>query len=122
MKMIRILTAALPLAFLAWGCYYDNEEYLYPQIACDTSNVTFSLTVKPIFQSSCTQCHNNVSPSGNIDLSSYESVVAAVGTGRLLGSINQQAGYSPMPKNADKLGTCPITQITKWINTGMPNN
>jgi hypothetical protein len=122
MRLFKLLTAVLPLAFLACGCYYDNEEYLYLQVSCDTSTVTFSLTVKPILQSNCTQCHNNVSPSGSIDLSTYEGVAAAVNSGRLLGAISHEAGYSPMPKNADKLGSCPILQITVWINMGIPNN
>jgi hypothetical protein len=122
MKLIRLLTAILPLAFLTWGCYYDDEETLYPQTACDTSNITYSLTVNPVLQSNCSQCHNSVSPSGGIDLASYDAVVAAVNTGRVLGAINHETGYSPMPKNADKLGDCQIAQVTKWIDLGMPNN
>jgi hypothetical protein len=122
MKLIRLLTAVLPLAFLAWGCYYDKEESLYPQTSCDTSNVTFSGTVQPILQSNCSQCHNSVSPSSGIDLTSYDAVVAAVNTGRLLGAINHETGYIWMPQNADKLGDCQITQITIWIGAGMPKN
>ena len=122
MKRLRSLIIIFALGALTWGCYYDNEEYLYPQTACDTTNVTFSATVGPIFQSNCTQCHNNVSPSGNIDLSSYDGAVAAVNTGRLLGAINHEQGYSWMPKNADQLSPCTITQITIWINAGTPNN
>ena len=68
------------------------------------------------------QCHNSVSPSASIDLSSYDGIVAAVNTGRLLGAINQESGYSPMPKNSDKLSACFISQISIWINNGMPNN
>lgn len=122
MKPTALLITFLGTLLLATGCYYDNEEDLYPQTACDTANITFSATVYPIFQSSCSQCHNNVSPSASIDLSSYDGIVAAVNTGRLLGAINQESGFSPMPKNSDKLSACFISQISIWINNGMPNN
>jgi hypothetical protein len=122
MKLMRMLTAIFAILLLTWGCYYDHEEVLYPATACDTTNITFSQTIKPIFGSQCTQCHNSVSPSANYDLSNYDGVVACVNAGRILGAINHLTGYSPMPKNGNQLPSCQITQITIWINAGMPNN
>jgi hypothetical protein len=42
------------------GCYYDVAEELYPSngTTCDTSSVTYSLTVKPIIDQFCVSCHS----------------------------------------------------------------
>jgi len=44
---------------------------------CDTINpVTFSGTIWPVIQSTCTGCHSGASPSGNVLLASYNNVAA----------------------------------------------
>lgn len=88
---------------------------------CDTTGVTFSQSVLPIFDAYCNGCHSGASPSGEINLTSYAQVVT-VNTDRLLGSINHASNYSPMPQNTDKLSDCNIALIAKWIADGSPNN
>lgn len=110
------------------GCYYDNEEDLYPQvIPCDTSNVTYSGTVKPIIDQYCISCHSQGNPSGNINLEGYTNVAIAGDIvpgvyGSLYGVISHYSGNSPMPKNQPKLPDCKIRQIKKWIDEGTPDN
>ncbi|GAB4335902.1 MAG: hypothetical protein OHK0038_13850 [Flammeovirgaceae bacterium] len=122
---MKYLIICYLLAFSITSCYWDNEERLYPQLSnnCDTTNITYSGSVAPIINSSCNTCHNkqnaNVLGSG-IVLDDYNSLKARANT--VLGSINHQSGFSPMPKNANKLISCQITIITKWVNAGMPNN
>jgi hypothetical protein len=122
MKFIKFLFVPAFLALAFTGCYYDNEQALYPGTKCDTANVTFSGSVAPVFNAYCITCHNNVSPSNNIDLSTYQGAVAAVNTGRLVGAITWAPGYFQMPKGGSQLSQCDISKIEVWIKAGMPNN
>jgi mono/diheme cytochrome c family protein len=69
----------------------------------------------------CKGCHNPASLGGGIDLSTYAGVKTAA-LGRLMGTLNQAAGYSAMPKGGSKLSDCQIRQIEKWIQAGTLNN
>jgi mono/diheme cytochrome c family protein len=62
------------------------------------------------------------SPSGNILLNNYANVKIQATNGRLVGAVSHAAGYSAMPKNANKLTECQIAQIRKWVNAGALNN
>jgi len=87
---------------------------------CDTTNVTFSGTIKLVIQNFCQGCHSSAFPSGGIALQTHAEVVSNIT--RLLGSVNHQSGYSPMPKNGNKLSDCTLTQFDIWVSAGMPNN
>lgn len=104
------------------GCYYDNEETLFPQTVCDSANVTYSGSVVPILLSNCTVCHGGNTPSAGIKLDTYADVKLQVTNGRLWGAVSQAVSYSPMPKNAAKLNTCNLAKIKKWLDAGAPNN
>jgi hypothetical protein len=121
-----VILVVLLIGFMA-GCYYDSEEYLFPQIStqCDTVNFTFSNAVNPILQNNCLACHGNNSAGaygGNIKLEKYDDVKARVDDHRLIGSIAHEAGYFPMPMGASKLDNCKITTVKKWADSGAPNN
>lgn len=118
----------LPLAVLLLaGCYSDKESELYPSPTtgggggCDTANMTFA-KVQPIFNQSCALagCHDAATKSFNHDLSNYNGVVTSVNTGRLLGAIRHETGFLQMPKGMPKMDDCKISQITAWVNAGMP--
>jgi len=122
-----IITCAVLLMFIVFGCYYDSKEYLYPILSssCDTTNVTFSGSVKPALQSYCVSCHSNsnaASFGSNIKLEDYADVKIQATNGKLLGSLMHQSGYSAMPKGGGSLDACKLTTIKKWINTGSLNN
>ena len=70
----------------------------------------------------CKGCHNNNLQSGGYNYETHAGVVAAVNSGRFIGAVKHQAGYSPMPQGGNKLTDCQIRQIEKWIATGTPNN
>ena len=89
---------------------------------CQTTNVSFSAMVKPIIEVSCQSCHSGGSPSGGIDLSSYENIKARADNGQLLGTIDWLAGFSRMPQGGPKLEQCNIDQIAAWIADGAPEN
>jgi hypothetical protein len=107
------------------SCYYDNEEALYPSYNnnCDTSNVTFSVTITSLLNNSCLSCHSNAkaaSSGNNIRLEDYPDVVAKQPA--ITGSINHTGIYIWMPKNAGKLKDCQINQFDIWVRNKMPNN
>jgi len=123
MKKILILSALITFFFIS--CYYDNEENLYPEIsnACDTTNVTFSGTIATMLSNNCLSCHSNSTAANfgnNIRLEDYADVKAQ--NQRVLGSIKQSSGFSPMPKGGAKLNDCLITQFGIWVKNGSPNN
>ena len=90
--------------------------------SCDTAVFTYSGAVKPIIDGKCAGCHNPSNLGGNIDLSTYNTVRTVAINGKFYGSVAQQPGYSPMPKNGIKLSDCEIRQIQKWIAAGSLNN
>lgn|GEM_PF-167440 len=121
-KLLYTLLLSLLITPFINGCYYDNEEYLYPKLSCDTTNVTFIATVNPIIQSNCASCHSGAGAMGNIRLDSYTEISTYVANGRLMGSIEQRSGYRAMPDGLPKLDDCSIAKIRVWINAGYPNN
>lgn len=119
-RLLFLLTSIIALS----SCYNDKEALLYPSPACDTTNVRFNYTIKPIIDNSCALagCHNANAQSGGYNLSSYAGVLSAAQNGSLIGSITHASGYAPMPRNAQPLPDCEISQIKAWVNMGSPNN
>lgn len=132
--LITKLRSAISILFIisliaAGGCYYDNEECLYPEgsTACDTMNVTYSTHVLPLINDYCITCHSGGTPSGNVSLEGYNNIrdaalIPAGSYGSLIGVISHAPGNSPMPKNADKLSDCRIRQVEIWIEEGATQN
>lgn len=89
---------------------------------CDTLNVTFSGSVWPTLQTNCVGCHSGGNPGGNIVITDYNSVVILAENGSLMGAINHEPNFSPMPKNGVKLSDCNIAEIKIWIEDGTPEN
>jgi hypothetical protein len=62
------------------ACYYDKKDLIYPQVvvtSCDTTNITYAVTVTNILNTSCNNCHGAASANligGGILLSTYASV------------------------------------------------
>jgi hypothetical protein len=90
--------------------------------SCDTTNVTFSASIKSLISNKCQGCHSSSNAGGGYDFTGYAGVKARVNDGKLWGSVNHVSGYSAMPKNGNKLSTCELTKIKKWIDAGAPNN
>lgn len=100
------------------GCYYDNQEVLYPNSFCDTVNTTYANTIEPIIQGNCAVpgCHVT-GGTGTGDFTQFNTVLEKVNNGSLLTLI--KAGT--MPPSAP-LRSCQIAQIEKWIANGAQNN
>jgi hypothetical protein len=124
MSTVLFRVSTLILALMLSGCYYDNEETLYPGSANCTVPVTskFSENVLPLLNNRCNSCHGGSSPSAGINLTSYTEVMKYVNNGSLMGSINHSSGYSAMPKNSGKMSSCEIGTIQSWIDSGALTN
>ena len=123
-KIIFLVTISLFLTMFV-SCYYDNEEALYPSVntTCDTTNVTFSVTIVSVLNNNCYSCHSNATATSsgvNIRLENYADVVAK--SVNIIGAVKHIGSFSPMPKNGGKLKACSINQLDIWIRNGMLNN
>ena len=116
---------AILLLFLSviTACYYDSEEYLYPDnTPCDTENITYNGFVAGLMQTHCNSCHNASNPSGSVRTDTYNDLLVVVNNGRLNGAINHLPGYSAMPQGGNKLPECDLLKIAAWIEAGTPLN
>jgi hypothetical protein len=107
------------------GCYYDNEEDLYPfGTVCNTVQVTLSGEVKPILLGNCYGCHNASAAAASgagINLEDYAPLKGWVDNGRLVQSV-EHTGCCPMPKGGGKLRQCDIDKIKAWVDRGALDN
>jgi hypothetical protein len=108
-------------------CTYNNEQTLYPVLSnsCDTTNITFSGKVAPIFKANCLSCHGNAAVAagngGGVKLEDYSDVKANLN--RAYGSMAHLPGYVPMPKNmSGTIDTCQIKIVRIWKAAGAPDN
>jgi hypothetical protein len=89
---------------------------------CDTTNVTYTASVLPILEQYCFTCHSGPNPSYYLDLSNFAQISAFIENGVLVGAINREPGFYPMPKGSDPLTRCEIRTIEIWIENGATNN
>jgi hypothetical protein len=89
---------------------------------CDTTNVTYTGTVKPILKTNCYGCHTGAGAPLGIDLSNYNTVKNVATAGKLYGVITHSPGFPAMPKGANKLSDCSIARIKAWIDKGAQND
>lgn len=119
MRTPLILLIATP-ALLLPGCYYDTEEELYPSTFCDTSAVTWSLTIQPLVETECAIPGCHVPGVQSPDLSTYAGVKAVADDGRLRGVTILGDPFFMPPSG--QLPSCKQQQIQTWLDAGAPNN
>ena len=91
-------------------------------IECVTDNVSYTTNIQPLLDQKCVNCHRGTSPSGGVNLSSYEGVSVVAVNGKLLGAVSHTPPYTPMPYGGQKLEGCQIEMIKQWIEGGSGNN
>ena len=119
----KYLVTGIVLISVLSACTYNNEETLYSDDICDTTDVTYSNDILPVFQQNCYACHH-VSPTiyGNLDLANFDHIQRVVDNGKLLKNIKHEADGTPMPQGGTKLSDCTILKIENWIDQGIPQN
>ncbi len=123
--MKKIIWSVAIYLFIITACSSDNEEELFPNNTCDTTSVSFTDDIVPIFTASCLGCHSLAAApfaGANIILEGYDNVLVQITNQRLVGSIEHASNFSPMPKGGAKLPACEIDKIKAWVNNGAPNN
>jgi hypothetical protein len=90
--------------------------------SCGLKTVTYSKTLKPIFEFYCDGCHGDIRASKGINLQGYDNLKWWImhDSSRVLGSIRYEKG-SFMPPGG-KLVHCNLQQIETWVKDGMKNN
>lgn len=121
MKYHLMILVCVCIMSISQSCVSHVEEELYPE-ECDTIAITYSLSVTPIIEYNCYECHSGEFPSSGIPLDEYTDVKKKVDDGTLVGSIRHQQGYIPMPEERPALPECEIQTIEKWVAEGAPNN
>jgi hypothetical protein len=92
---------------------------------CSSENMSYSMDVRPILQSNgcmTAGCHGGDAMTNPLFMDSYESLKIYIDANRLLGSLRHQSGFSPMPKQGEKLTNCELLKIDSWIAQGAQNN
>jgi len=122
MKQFNLLPILLLISFISisiYGCKDEEEPTKTPETTTtDTTKIDtirYSDNIKMLLDSNCNQpyCHSTGASIGS--LASYEDAKSFVAFGRIKGAINRKSGYSPMPKNKDKLSNANIARIETWI-------
>ncbi len=102
------------------ACSSDSEDEIVPE--CDLENVTYSEIIAPIMAARCNACHSGASPPLEIKTDNYADLRVIALSSRLVGAINHDEGFSPMPQGQPQLDKCPREQIAAWVNDGAPAN
>lgn len=89
---------------------------------CDSNNYSYASGIKPVFDKYCKGCHSGANAPKGILLDSYLNTKSALNSGRLLGAMKHEAGFTPMPFGGSKLSDCEIRQVEKWIEAGAQDN
>lgn len=117
MKILKLTLIFAMLTFMAIfmmnSCKNDNEEELYGNdtIPCDTSNVTYSGTMKSFFDAQCTSCHydgnqypflENFATAHDYAISNGNTLFTKIKDGH----------------QGTNVTVCEKIQLQKWINSG----
>ena len=84
--------------------------------------VSFANDVFPVIDKYCVGCHSGGNPLAGLFLKTYDDVKKVADNGKLVGVIDHEMGFPPMPKNMPKLMDCKIETIRQWVDSGAPNN
>ena len=117
MNKLKIALSSLFILALISGCYYDKEDKLYPNASyCDTTNVTFAGTIKPIITSRCATPGCHITGGQPPELTTYSLIVTSLTRVKV-----RAIDLKTMP-SAGPLSDCEIAKLQIWINAGNPNN
>ena len=95
----------------------------------ETTAVSFSEDVLPIFEARCQRCHGPGRAEVELRLHSYDDVLAGSSNGPVVVPGSAETSYlvdliesGNMPLGSAKLPDAEIQTIIDWINTGAPDN
>ncbi len=105
---------------VVWSCTKEADE---PTEDCVTENITYTDGASAILNASCafSGCHSTGSAT-TFAMDTYDSAALAVTFGGIVGAINHEDGFIPMPYplGSDKIDQCDIDKLTAWVDAGAP--
>jgi len=116
MKRNIVFLVGMFLIFMACGDEGPSTS------SCETADLTYS-DVSSIFNTNCATSGCHVEGGQSPEMFSYDKIKEEIdGPNRILGSINHDDGFRPMPypEGSDKLSDCNIDKIEAWIADGAP--
>jgi hypothetical protein len=97
--------------------------------AGETSGVSFSQDVLPIFERRCVKCHGGEKTEEGLVLKTYADVIAGSFNGLVVEPGDAEGSYlvqqivrGKMPKKGPRLLPAEIQAISDWIDAGAPGN
>ena len=97
--------------------------------AIPQADISYSKDVYPILESRCDKCHMGSFTSENLNMETYDSLMAGSQNGAVIVAGNAKESLlarkilkGEMPKRGTKLTSAQVQIIIDWINTGAPNN
>ena len=113
------------IAFVSMQACKDNDP-VEPTPTDTTSNdttnntkITYTADAAVILNASCAVSGCHVSGAAVGSLQGYADAKSFAGFGRMMGAVNHQTGFSPMPKNGTKLSDEKIATLQSWIDDGL---
>lgn len=112
----------LGLVCLFTGCYYDNEQDLYPLTpgGCDTIAVSYNTEIMTIMNTKCVSCHSGGFPAGGLALNTHALVSGNITN--IIDRIKRNPDDALLMPQGAKLDPCSISKIEAWARQGAPNN
>ena len=97
--------------------------------AIPQANISYSKDIYPILESRCGKCHMGSFTSENLNMETYDSLMAGSQNGAVIIAGNAKESLlarkilkGEMPKRGPKLTPAQVQIIIDWINAGAPNN
>ena len=97
--------------------------------AIPQANISYSKDIYPILESRCGKCHMGSFTSENLNMETYDSLMAGSQNGAVIVAGNAKESLlarkilkGEMPKRGPKLTSAQVQIIIDWINAGAPNN
>lgn len=119
--MKHIVVILISGVFL-FSCKKDQD--IVPEknvMPAPVATVSFATDVQPIFNTTCNGSYCHGGGSDGKYFGTYAQIIAVPGA-TVIGAINHNTGFEPMPKSAAKLTQGKIDTITAWINEGSLDN
>lgn len=122
-----LATFSLALVFTAISCKDDEGSKIDYASQADCSSLpstvtSYALVVKPILDTYCASsgCHDAVTASEGVDLSTYAKSKNAFENKSALCTIHHGADCTAMPQGSDKLDDTTINILDCWAKNDYP--
>lgn len=110
------------VGFLLTSCRKENEETYFKDTistTTDTTYVTFSKSIKPIFDLKCISCHVG-GTSGNCDLDTYENTILYMQSHQPSTKLYDYIKDTQAPHEGITMDSLELKKISKWILNPAP--